>query len=221
LNIAIIPARGGSKSIPAKNLLKVDGTSLVGRAIVCAANAGISKIYLTTDDKEIAAEARDYGASVIIRPTELASDISSSESAILHALEEIGNECDSQSTNIAFLQATSPFTSHIELQNAIKLVSETTSTFSAITFHNFVWQQVNGDWRPLGHEKNTRLMKQEMLPTVMETGNFYCFPKKLFEIQKSRFCGNPIPSYVNPLTTLQIDSLDDYNLALKFTSFFK
>ena len=88
--VAIIPARGGSKGIPGKNLKLIGGVPLIGRAIEsCKSVAAITDVYVSTDDAAIAEVARKFGAKVIDRPAELASDSASSESALLHALEDI------------------------------------------------------------------------------------------------------------------------------------
>lgn len=69
--IAIIPARGGSKGVPRKNIKKVGGFPLVARAIrTCQASGAIDQVYVSTDSDEIAAVAREYGAEIIERPAE-------------------------------------------------------------------------------------------------------------------------------------------------------
>src|SRR6188508_3044405 len=96
--VAIIPARGGSKGLPGKNVMRVGGVPLVGRAVAAARAArSIGLVVVTTDDDEIARVARDAGAVVVDRPTGLADDTASSESALLHALDDLRESagCDS------------------------------------------------------------------------------------------------------------------------------
>jgi YrbI family 3-deoxy-D-manno-octulosonate 8-phosphate phosphatase len=91
MNIAIIPARGGSKGLPRKNVLPLCGKPLISWAIEAALNAAsIDRVFVSTDDAEIAAISEQAGASVIWRPAELASDTASSESALIHGLLEVG-----------------------------------------------------------------------------------------------------------------------------------
>ena len=86
--LAIIPARGGSKGIPAKNIRPVGGKPLLAWSIEQARQTPqISGVFVSTDSAEIAAIARDYGAEVILRPPEISGDTASSESALIHALD--------------------------------------------------------------------------------------------------------------------------------------
>ena len=88
--LALIPARGGSKGIPGKNLQEVEGVSLVGRSVQAAlASTRVSRVVVSTDDDAIAAASRSHGAEVVRRPEHLAGDTVSSESALLHALEQL------------------------------------------------------------------------------------------------------------------------------------
>jgi len=92
---AVILARGGSKGIPRKNLRKVCHTTLVSLAVQAARAAGaIEKVYVSTDDKQIAAEAVCSKAEVIWRPKELATDEARSDDALRHALEYVDVSCD-------------------------------------------------------------------------------------------------------------------------------
>src|SRR5437016_13441467 len=88
--VAIIPARGGSRGIPSKNLRTVGGVALVARAVACArAATTIDRVVVTTDDATIRQAALHAGATVVDRPSDLAGDEASSESALLHALDEL------------------------------------------------------------------------------------------------------------------------------------
>ncbi len=88
--VAIIPARGGSKSIHRKNLQYVGGYTLVARAIRHAQAAKIDQVYVTSDDEEILEHARDFGASTIKRPADLATDTANGDLVAIHALGVIG-----------------------------------------------------------------------------------------------------------------------------------
>src|SRR4051812_12992965 len=105
--VAVIPARAGSKGIPGKNLRTVGGRSLVRRAVESARAARlVDGVVVSTDGDDIAAEAVAAGARVVRRPAELAGDEASSESALLHTLEELRAVGDEPEV-LLFLQATS------------------------------------------------------------------------------------------------------------------
>jgi N-acylneuraminate cytidylyltransferase len=209
-SIAIIPARGGSKSIPKKNIARVGKLSLIERAVILALKSGISEIYVSTDSVEIGSIAVKAGAKVIFRPIELSSDTSSTESAVFHALSQIKYD---RETSIALLQATSPFTKWQDLNKAIQITCSGISFFSAINFHSFLWESLNNKWIPINHRKDFRIMKQLMNPTVVETGNFYCFNVIDFYEEGNRFCKESKPFLIDPLTFFQIDSVEDLKVA--------
>ena len=86
--LAVIPARGGSKGVPAKNLAAVGGVPLVARAVAsCRASRLVTDVVVSTDDPGIAAAARGAGAEVVQRPAAIAGDTATSEAAVLHALD--------------------------------------------------------------------------------------------------------------------------------------
>ena len=113
--VAVIPARGGSKGVPRKNVRPLGGSPLVARTIAAARAARlVDAVYVSTDDAEVAAASRAAGAEVIDRPAEISGDDASSESALLHALEMIEAEGDPVGA-LVFLQCTSPFTTPEEI----------------------------------------------------------------------------------------------------------
>uniref|UniRef100_UPI00249BA955 acylneuraminate cytidylyltransferase family protein n=1 Tax=Pseudomonas sp. PS02285 TaxID=2991441 RepID=UPI00249BA955 len=118
--VAIIPARGGSKGVPRKNVLPVAGIPLVARAVRAALAAGIQHVYVSTDDSEIAAVARAAGGDVVERPAEIAGDTASSESAVIHAIDSIEGAGVPVKT-VVFLQATSPFIPSEGIAEAVQL----------------------------------------------------------------------------------------------------
>jgi len=116
--ITIIPARGGSKSIPRKNIIDFCGKPLIVWSIEQAQKSkNIQEVFITTDDREITEVARQSGAVVIQRPRELATDIASSEAALLHAIAVI--EKQRKIDLVVFLQATSPLRENADIDNAI------------------------------------------------------------------------------------------------------
>ncbi|NNJ81715.1 MAG: acylneuraminate cytidylyltransferase family protein [Flavobacteriaceae bacterium] len=105
-NIAVIPARGGSKRLPNKNIISLGGKPLVAHSIIYAKDNSniIDEVYVSTDDPEIKRVAIDYGAKVIDRPASLSSDHSSTASALQHAVHNIEDKPE----NVFLLQPTNP-----------------------------------------------------------------------------------------------------------------
>jgi len=138
--VAIVPARGGSKGLPGKNLAPVAGVPLITRTIRAAVGASrIDAVFVSTDDDRIADAAHAEGAGVIRRPVELAGDTASSESALLHALDEIAAGAGTLPGVTVFLQATSPFVDSADLDEAVRRVvdGEDDVVFSVVPSHAF------------------------------------------------------------------------------------
>jgi CMP-N-acetylneuraminic acid synthetase len=123
--LAVIPARGGSKRLPRKNILPIAGKPLIAWTIDSAVNSGIfDKVIVNTDDNEIAKTALEYGAEIpFIRPQELALDDSSSIDVLIHTIQWY-KENDIEFTHVALLQPTSPLRSGIDISNAWDLIIE-------------------------------------------------------------------------------------------------
>ena len=142
MNVAVIPARGGSKGITNKNLQKISGLSLIAKAIkVCIESSMFSAVFLSTDSHEIAQEARKYGAHVIDRPKSLSQDNTSTDPVINHAIEEIEN-LGIKFKYISLVQATYPFLDVEHIKEVIGGFKKPFDcAFGASEFHGFIWQE--------------------------------------------------------------------------------
>ena len=119
--VALIPARGGSKGIPRKNLVELAGKPLVAWTIgaACAATA-VDSVVVSTDSDEIAALARDLGADVLERPPDLAADDTPMHAVVVHALEQLDDV-----EVLVLLQPTSPLRLARHVDEAVQLLLET------------------------------------------------------------------------------------------------
>lgn len=213
--IAIIPARGGSKGIPRKNLQRVGGVPLIGRAILSArAVPGIDRVLVSTDDEEIAAVAREWGAGIVARPAEIAGDTASSESALLHALETLDGDGIDVGV-LAFLQATSPFIDSEALGRAIDSVrrGEADSVFAAIETYGFLWRAHDGSATGINHDAAFRPRRQDREPHFLETGAFYVMDAAGFRSAGHRFFGRIGIAEVPERTAIEIDSPEQLEMA--------
>lgn len=213
--VAVIPARGGSKGVPGKNLARVEGIPLVGRAIRAAQSVrSIDSVYVSTDDDSIAKVAEQFGAQVIRRPDDLSGDTASSESALLHALDEIAAG-GALPRHVVFLQATSPFIPGSSLETALSRVKngDYEVVFSAIPFHGFVWQQTDDLAHGVNHDESVRLRRQDRTPEYLETGAFYVMDVHGFKAAKHRFFGRIGVEIVPSESAIEIDTPTDLDLA--------
>ncbi len=214
--LAIIPARGGSKGIPRKNVLPLAGKPLIAHAIAAALRAQrVTRVVVSTDDQEIAQVARYHGAEVVMRPPELAGDMARSEDALLHVLEVLEAGEGYRPEVIAFLQCTSPLTAADDIDATIAAVTErgADSAFTAVPFHYFLWstgpQGVDG----INHDKSVRPMRQERAPEWLETGSVYAMRTAGFRQSEFRFFGTTLLHEI-PLDHWQeIDEPADFRIA--------
>lgn len=220
--VAIIPARGGSRGVPGKNLTRVGGVPLVGRAINTAQMVpAINAVYVSTDDPEIGEVAQQYGAQVIRRPATLSGDEASSESALLHALDEIAASSGYPAV-VAFLQATSPFIPARSLERAVSRVQgdDLDVVFSVVPFHGFLWQESAGVISGINHDQSMRLRRQDRSPEYLETGAFYVMNAPGFRSARHRFFGRIGTEIVPEATAVDIDTMADLELARALASIF-
>ena len=211
MRILIIPARGGSKGIPKKNLRSVNGISLVERALRSALKSKVDQVIVSTDDKEISEIAAKYGAMLHNRSAENSGDSASTESVILEVIDKFESNWPS-GTVVGFIQATSPFVSSKTINECFDLAEQGYSSFSAKNFHGFVWEKIE-NWTPVNHPFEYRPRRQELNEKVVETGAIYCFPLQRFKEKKYRFCSDPKPVLVDNITGIEIDEISELELA--------
>jgi YrbI family 3-deoxy-D-manno-octulosonate 8-phosphate phosphatase len=213
--VAVIPARGGSKGVPGKNLRRVGGVPLIGRAVAAArAATRIDRVVVSTDDAEIAAVAREWGAEVVDRPHHLAGDTASSETALLHALDALriqGVETDI----LVFLQATSPFIDPADLDDAIGRVATGAEdvVFSAVESWGFLWRHGADGMAGINHDPARRPRRQDRGPEYLETGAFYVLEAAGFRRTGHRFFGRTGVALVEERHALEIDTAEQLRLA--------
>ena len=216
--VAIIPARGGSKGIPLKNLQKVAGISLLARAINAAqASPSIDRVIVSTDHDGIAAEALRAGAEVAHRPAEIAGDTATSESALIHTLSTLDEDFDIT----VFMQCTSPFIDSASIENAVRTVRDDDAdvVFSAVEDHSFLWR-LDDDTQAVavGHEASFRPRRQDRAKHFNETGAFYVMRTSGLIEHEHRFFGRIGIEEVPPEHAREIDDMSDLTLVRAIAS---
>ncbi|WP_326652130.1 acylneuraminate cytidylyltransferase [Streptomyces sp. NBC_01750] len=146
--LAVIPARGGSKGVPAKNLAPVGGVPLVARAVrESLAAPHVTDVVVSTDDGDIAEAARHAGAQVVLRPAAIAGDTATSEAAVLHAMDAYEAMHGTQVDVVLLIQCTSPFLAREDVEGVAAAVLEggADSAVTVAPFHGFVWREQDGE----------------------------------------------------------------------------
>jgi N-acylneuraminate cytidylyltransferase len=217
--ISIIPARGGSKGIPQKNIIPFCGKPLIAWSIEVALGAYlVDDVYVTTDDRMIASTSIKYGAKTIDRPTEFATDSSSSEDALLHAVEVIeknGVIIDA----IVFLQATSPIRESSDIDGAIKQfhASQADSLFSSCLLEDYcIWAFDENRKESITYNYKNRGNRQNRKPYYLENGSIYVFKPAILKKARNRL-GGKIEKFEMPFwKSYEIDSPDDIEICEVF-----
>lgn len=215
--IAVIPARGGSKGIPGKNLRQVGGSSLVARAVKAAQKAKpVRRVIVSTNDEAIGKEAQEAGAEVIWRPAELSGDQAPSELALLHVLEHLEAAEGYRPDVLVFVQCTSPFIAPEDLGGVVSLVAEEgyDTAFTGWRTHGFLWRRgEDGSMEGVNHDKAARPMRQARIPEYLETGAAYAMRVEGFLRARHRFFGRTGVYEVPRVRALEIDEPEDLRLA--------
>jgi YrbI family 3-deoxy-D-manno-octulosonate 8-phosphate phosphatase len=213
--LAVIPARGGSKGVPGKNLAPVGDAPLVSRAVrECRAAKLLSAVVVSTDAPDIAAAARAAGAEVIERPAQIAGDTASSEAAVLHAMDAYEERHGAAIEVVLLVQCTSPFLTSEDVDGVVGAVLDGADTALTVApFHAFVWRDGENKDGGYGvnHDKSGRLLRQQRPQDLLETGAVYAMRAAGFREQRHRFFGRTELVRTDPARVLEID--DPHDLA--------
>jgi len=213
--LAIIPARGGSKGVPRKNIRALAGRPLVAHSIEHALHARqLTRTVVSTDDPEIAAVARHYGAEVLMRPAELATDTADTESVLLHVLSVLEKEKAYQPSLVVLLQPTSPLRQPDDIDNAIAALTAAgaDSLFSCCRSHSFYWHLVEGRPVAANYDHAHRPRRQDRPPEYIENGSIYVTATGILKQYGNRLGGRIAFYEMDPLDSFEIDNEDDFLL---------
>jgi CMP-N,N'-diacetyllegionaminic acid synthase len=208
--VAIIPARGGSKGIPRKNVKILNGHPLISYSIKAANNSKyIDECYVSTDDDEIFNTSLKYGSKAIKRPDEFATDIASSESVLLHFAQSVDFDI------LVFLQCTSPLTHSTDLDNAIEKYFDNNldTLLSVCEDHGgflcggFTWDE---KLNPINHDGKRLLRQQIKKKYYRENGAFYIMSKKGLLEHKNRFHGRQGFYEISRWRSFELDEVEDF-----------
>ena len=205
--IAIIPARGGSKRLPNKNILSLGGIPLIAHSILYAQqnNDIIDEVYVSTDDVAIKKIALEYGAKVIDRPENLSGDLEPTVTALKHVLESLDFEVE----NVILLQATNPLRPENVLKDAFETYKNGNydSLFTVSRNHQKLGKIEANKFIPFNYEIGQR--SQDLEPLFFENGLLY-ITKVALILQNVIISKNAFPLEVNHIfSVIDIDGSED------------
>lgn len=214
--IGLIPARGGSKGIPRKNMSLLCGEPLLGRALRIAKSSNLSDLAVSTDDKEIADLARQYGVNVVNRPKNLSGDQSLSIDVVRHSLNVLASNYDA----VMLLQVTSPFREANDIDLCLQLLagSNADSVISVVEVGQFHPSKM----KLISEEKlidatfiegsKDGVPRQNLSPFFIPNGAIYL--SKIKVIKTGGFKGDHCLPFEMPQNrSINVDTLFDLELA--------
>jgi 3-deoxy-D-manno-octulosonate 8-phosphate phosphatase, YrbI family len=209
---AFIPVRGGSKSIPLKNIKEFCGKPLVYWTVAAAHGATcVDKVIVATDSEEIESAVKGFGfdkVSIFRRSAYTATDTASTESAMLEYLRA-SNLCADDI--FILVQATSPLTESKDIEKGMELYrsGEFDSVLSCVRNKRFFWST---DGRPLNYDYTKRPRRQEFEGMLMENGAFYISSVRHILSSENRLSGRIGVSEMPEYTSFEIDEPDDWTV---------
>ncbi|MFE9814862.1 cytidylyltransferase domain-containing protein [Streptomyces sp. NPDC005773] len=223
--LAVIPARGGSKGVPAKNLAQVGGVPLVVRAVrACLASSEVTDVVVTTDAPAVAETARAAAEVLgesgrlhcVQRPEAIAGDTATSEAAVLHALDRYEAEHGKTVDVVLLVQCTSPFIAREDIDGVAAAVARegADTAVTVAPFHGFLWRDgsaVEDHNYGVNHDKKVRPRRQDRPEDLLETGAAYAMDAAGFRTHRHRFFGHTALVRTDPARVLEID--DPHDLA--------
>lgn len=214
--VAIIPARGGSKGIPGKNLTVINGKPLLVWSIDHALSSSlVDEVWVTSDSQEILDYAALAGAKIITRPKEISGDKASSESAWIDAIIQIQGMGNNIGLVVA-MQATSPIRNEKDIDNAIvQFRQEGLNTlFSANILDDMNYWSINdnSDLYSVNYDYQNRKRRQELQQKFLENGSFYIFTPDGILANNNRLHGKIGCYLMRKKTMFQIDEIEDIEI---------
>ncbi|WP_319535992.1 acylneuraminate cytidylyltransferase family protein [uncultured Vibrio sp.] len=214
-HIALITARGGSKGLPRKNILPAHGTPLIGWTIKAALDcANIDRVFVSTEDDEIAKISRQFGAEIIVRPDELASDTSSSIDVISHAIGWLEDH-HIETPWMTLLQPTSPLRTATHIEQALNLLQHKNAHLVISVFepsHTPVkayLEQENGSIEGLYSNEAPYTRRQDLPRAFQPNGAIYAFSVAEFKRNNHFPRTQVFPYIMSEADSADVDTLED------------
>lgn len=223
--IAIIPARGGSKRLPGKNIKLLDNKPLISWSIDAALKSKyIDRVIVSTDCNDIAKVSKEFGADIpFLRPQELAGDNAGTNGVILHALEQIEEDYD----YVVILQPTSPLRHTSDINGLLESFDDHTEGVVSVCpcEHSPLWSNTLPNDMNMGSffpESVIGKRSQDLPDYFRINGSVYAFKVDSFIMLKGIYYSDRVKAYCMPIErSVDIDTIADFNIAeamLKYTN---
>ncbi len=215
--VSIIPARAGSKGIPGKNMYSVEGKPLIQWTFEKVLDSKLlTHNFVSTNDSKVVDLVKDFPIETIIRPDAISTDTSTSEEALLHALNLIEKNFSITPDVIVFLQATSPLRLSDDIDNAINFFFENNldSLFSSTELSDLTLWSLNrcNELESLNFDYNNRLRRQDQNSNFIENGSIYIFKPSVILENNNRLGGKIGMFKMNFWQTWELDTLEDLDV---------
>jgi pseudaminic acid cytidylyltransferase len=219
MRLAVIPARGGSKRIPRKNIKLFGGKPMIAWSIEAAQRTGLfDRIVVSTDDKEIGSVAKEYGAEVpFMRPAELSDDYTGTSPVIAHAIEwHLAH--DFEPTEICCIYATAPFLQSEDIKLGLKVLLHSEAEFAfSVTSFAFPIQRAIGlrtDGRiEMFDPVQFQTRSQDLPEAYHDAGQFYWAKPKSWLSGDPIFGPHSAPVHLPRYRVQDIDTIEDWKQA--------
>jgi len=219
LNVCIIPARGGSKRIPKKNIKFFLGKPIIAYSIEAALDSGLfDKVVVSTDSKEIAQVAEKYSAEVpFVRPKEISDDYTGTNDVVKHALNWYIKQ-DIVFDYVCCLYATAPFVGKEYLEAGLKKLHSSHNksfAFSVTSFPFPIQRAISIDNHEISsiYPEYIKKRSQDLLEAFHDAGQFYWGRPSAFLGNDNLFSNNSVPVIIPRHLVQDIDTLEDWKRA--------
>ena len=218
--VALVPARGGSKGIPRKNLVLIDGVSLIERAVSAGLGCEfVDVVVVSTDDDEMARAAADAGADVHFRDSAAATDTATADDVVRDFLASSSAARGTDNMLVVYLQPTSPLRTASHLTDAFETMirADAVRCVSIVKDHHSPFKSLrlspSGTLQPLFDEMSVRSNRQALPETFRPNGAIYIFTTKDFRDHAGIPIAGAVPYLMTQETSVDIDSAGDIALA--------
>ena len=219
MNVAIIPARAGSKRIPGKNIKPFCGKPIIAYSIAAAQQSCVfDRIICSTDSDEIADVARQYGAEIPFqRPAEFANDFAGTDAVLQHALDWL-EEHGGLPRYFCCLYATAPFVQPADLQRGLEALTQHSAitAFSVTTYPSTIFRalKINGCGRvEMLWPENFTKRSQDLPETYHDAGQFYWADTERYLVEQRLFSSDSVPVCLSRHLVQDLDTLEDWDIA--------